>query len=161
MALQPVPGVSHLSLLASGPIPPNPSELLASTRFRDVVELLKREHDVVLIDTPPLLPVTDAAVIVPCCDKVLLIVSAGRSTRKQVRTASDLLRQVDANMAGAVLNGVDSNRRDGYYSYYYAEDEGTRQPRSGSTNGYASNGAGVPRNGQSQAPARQSPRRRS
>src|SRR5207253_85654 len=62
-ALQPVPGVERLFLLPSGPVPPNPAELLASSRCNDVLATLKSQYDIVLIDSPPVLPVTDAAVL--------------------------------------------------------------------------------------------------
>jgi capsular exopolysaccharide synthesis family protein len=132
MALKEVPGIPRLSLLASGPIPPNPSELLTSSRFGEVLRLLKTGDAIVLIDTPPLLPVTDAAVIAPSVDKLLLVASAGKSTRKQIRNALEILRQVDAPLAGVVLNRAETSKREGYYHYYYGRDNDSplgRTPR--------------------------------
>jgi len=105
-ALQPVSGVERLQLLSSGPVPANPSELLASERLSDVLGSLNADGTVVLIDSPPLLPVTDASVLAGSVDATLLVVSAGMSTKKQVQRAVELLHRVDAPVFGAVLNRV-------------------------------------------------------
>ncbi len=120
-ALKEVPGIRRLSLMASGPIPPNPSELLSSRRFPELVRTLQSEGALVLIDTPPLLPVTDAAVIARSIDIAFMVTMAGRGTRKHLRQAMEILDQVDAPVGGLVLNGVDPDRQsyyEGTYSYY-------------------------------------------
>lgn len=122
-ALQRVPGIERLSLLASGPIPPNPSELLSSTRLTGILRQLKADGAFVLVDSPPLLPVTDGALIASVMDSTLLVVSAGRSTRKQVRQAMDTLRRAHAPLTGVVLNRVATG--DSAYYYYYYEDRET------------------------------------
>ena len=120
-ALQEVPGIRRLSLMASGPIPPNPSELLSSRRFPELVRTLQSEGALVLIDTPPLLPVTDAAVIARSIDLVFMVTMAGRGTRKHLRQAMEILNQVDAPLGGLVLNGVESDRQSYYEGSYYGE----------------------------------------
>ena len=115
-ALQQVPGQARVSLLASGPLPPNPSELLASRRSKEVLALLQAEFDIVLIDSPPVLPVTDALVISGLVDATLVVSVAGGTTRKEAARTVELLRQVDAPLIGSVLNGV---RSDGSYGYGY------------------------------------------
>lgn len=120
-ALQEVPGIRRLSLMASGPIPPNPSELLSSRRFPELVRTLQSEGALVLIDTPPLLPVTDAAVIARSVDLVFMVTMAGRGTRKHLRQAMEILNQVDAPVGGLVLNGVESERQSYYEGSYYGE----------------------------------------
>ena len=122
-ALQPVPDQARVSLLASGPLPPNPSELLSSRRTREVLDLLRSEFDIVLIDSPPVLPVTDALVISGLVDATLVVSVAGGTTRKEAARTVELLRQVDAPLIGSVLNGVRSEGSYGYgYGYGYGYD---------------------------------------
>jgi capsular exopolysaccharide synthesis family protein len=132
-SLQSVPGQSRLALLASGPKPPNPSELLASQRTNQVLSALRSECDVVLVDSPPVLPVTDAAVLSRMVDATILVGTAGRTTRKEYQRAVELLRQVDAPLIGSVLNGVDEEGLYGYgYGYFEAgedpDEEVSREP---------------------------------
>jgi polysaccharide biosynthesis transport protein len=126
-ALQPVPGIDGLSILASGPLPPNPSELLSSVRVAEVFASLQEDFDLVLLDSPPVLPVTDAAVLSRQADALLLVATAGGTTRREFSRAVELLRQVDAPLIGSVLNGVAGEGGYGYaygysrYSSYVAE----------------------------------------
>ncbi|MGI9034194.1 MAG: polysaccharide biosynthesis tyrosine autokinase [Acidimicrobiales bacterium] len=125
-ALQPVPGQARLSLLASGPLPPNPSELLSSRRTAEVLtSLLQAEADIVLVDSPPVLPVTDALVISGRVDATLLVAVAGATTRKDAARAVELLQQVDAPLVGSILNGVTSDDAYGYYTRYEATPKAT------------------------------------
>ena len=103
-----------IGLVASGPLPPNPAELLASKRAVEVIEELDRRCDLLLIDSPPVLPVTDALVISGLVDGVLLVASARSSTKRGVKRASELLHQVDAPLIGSILNGVSSKHEYGY-----------------------------------------------
>ncbi len=118
-ALQPAPGQARLSVLASGPLPPNPSELLSSRRTVDVFTSLQAEADIVLIDAPPVLPVTDALVLSGRVDATLVVCVAGATTRKDLSRTIELLTQVDAPVVGAVLNGVTADAGYGYYDGYY------------------------------------------
>jgi capsular exopolysaccharide synthesis family protein len=129
-AIQQVRGEDRLVLLASGPLPPNPSELLSSHRTADVIAKLQTEADIVLIDTPPVLPVTDAAVLSARVDALLLIATVGTTTRKELGRAVELLRQVDAPLVGTVLNGVSTEGEYGYrYKYYRADQPESRGRR--------------------------------
>lgn len=131
-ALQQVPGMERLSLLASGPIPPNPSELLSTARAAEVIAALQAEFDVVLIDTPPVLPVTDAAVLSARVDATIVVASANSTTRRALTHAMGLLRQVEAPIVGVVFNGVSSESGYGYgYGYGYGadRDSGVREGR--------------------------------
>jgi len=124
-ALQAVPDVPRLRLLASGPLPPNPSELLSSSRTREVFGALKADADIVLIDSPPVLPVTDALVLFRQVDATLMVFSAGGTSQKQASTALAMAKQVDAPLVGTVLNGVTA--LSGYgnqYSYGYQAETG-------------------------------------
>jgi Mrp family chromosome partitioning ATPase len=143
-ALQAVPGVPRLRLLASGPLPPNPSELLSSQRTADVFTALLADSDIVLIDSPPVLPVTDALVLFRHVEATLMVFSAGATTGKEAASALAKVRQVDGPVVGAVLNGVKPRPGYGYgYRYRYGYEPAQATPREGSarTNGSASNGA--------------------
>jgi succinoglycan biosynthesis transport protein ExoP len=128
-ALQQVPGEDRLLLLASGPLPPNPSELLSSKRTLEVLAALQTNCDRVLIDSPPVLPVTDAAVLASHVDATLLVATAGWTTRKDFARAVELLGQIEAPLIGTVLNGTGSDAGYGYeytYSYYRRDEVGSR-----------------------------------
>lgn len=129
-AIQPAHPELPIGLLASGPLPPNPAELLASQRAIEVIEDLDQRCDVLLIDSPPILPVTDGLVISGLVDAVLVVGSAGSSTKRGLRRTTELLRQVDAPMIGAILNGVRSQMEYGSDDRYYTQDEPTRRRRS-------------------------------
>jgi len=105
-ALQEVTPQPRLYVLGSGPLPPNPSELLASRRTNEVLRSLAADADLVIIDSPPLLPVADALVLSEAMDATLLVSVVCSSARSEVRRAVELLRGVDAPLLGAVLNGV-------------------------------------------------------
>lgn len=98
-----VPG---LLLLPSGPQPPNPAELLASRRMTEVIKLLSEQADMVLFDAPPVIAVTDAAILASRVDGVLLVISAGATKREYVRQAKALLEKVNARIVGAALTNV-------------------------------------------------------
>lgn len=138
-ALQPVPGVERLSVLASGPLPPNPSELLATRLTSDLLARLREKGYTVIVDCPPVLPVTDALVLSPEVDAVLLVAVAGTTSRRELGKAWAMLRNVGAPVAGAVLNGVSEPGSYGYgYGYY-------NDPSGGRANGGRANGRGVKR----------------
>jgi len=124
-ALQEVPDQNRLLLLASGPLPPNPSELLSSKRTIEVLTSLQNEVDIVLLDSPPVLPVTDAIVLSGRVDATLLVCVSGSTTLKEAGRAAELLRQVDAPLVGLVLNGVDEDSSYGYGSQYYRYESDT------------------------------------
>lgn len=112
--------VEHLYLLASGPLPPNPSELLGSKRMGDVIEMLRRDADIVVFDSPPVTAVTDPAVLAPRLDGTLLVVRSGRTRRAIARQARETLAGLGAHIAGVCLNNL-PGRGTGYY-YAYAEE---------------------------------------
>jgi non-specific protein-tyrosine kinase len=103
-ALQPWGDNANLKVLPTGPIPPNPSEILGSQAMVDMLETLKERFDVVVLDSPPLLPVTDPAILSAVADGAILVVRANRTTRDQVRKATAVLAAVNAKLMGSVLN---------------------------------------------------------
>jgi len=122
-ALQPVGHVPGLWVLAAGSLPPNPSELLASHRTIEVLNALHSRADIVLLDCPPVLPVTDAVALSAHVDATLLVVTAGKSTKREVHRAVELLRQADAPLVGTVFNRVeDTDEHYGGYGYRYGAE---------------------------------------
>ena len=111
--------IPHLSLIPCGPIPPNPSELVSSNKMREMLAYLTDKYDHILIDSPPLIHVTDPVILSTLVDGVILVVHGGRSTRDIVRRARQELATVGAKVFGVVLNNLDL-RREGYDDYYYS-----------------------------------------
>jgi capsular exopolysaccharide synthesis family protein len=128
-AIQAVPGEERVKLLASGPAPPNPSELLGGRRAVELFTALQNESDIVLIDSPPVLPVTDAAVLSSRVDATLLVATAGETTQKELHRAYELLKQVDAPLIGTVLNGVSADAGYGYEYQYKSYVKPGSDPR--------------------------------
>ena len=110
---------SGLAFIASGVVPPNPAELLQSRAMEDFLAWARSGFDIVIIDAPPLLPVTDAALLAAKADGALIVLSHGKVTRDQVRLSIDRLKQVDAQVAGLVLNKVPVNGKSYGYGYGY------------------------------------------
>jgi capsular exopolysaccharide synthesis family protein len=123
-------GVENLQVMTSGPLPPNPSELLGSQKMKDLMEELTQQADIVLYDSPPLLPVTDGAVLATRADAVLMVSESGRTRRGALKRALDSLGQVGVTVAGVALNRVSRRGRGGdYYYYYYSMDQQGRRVR--------------------------------
>jgi capsular exopolysaccharide synthesis family protein len=121
----PIDGLIHglplknVSLLPCGPIPPNPAELISSEKMRSMLTMLETKYDHILLDSPPLINVTDPVILSRMVDGVILVVHGGKSTRYLVRRARQELASVGAKIFGVVLNNVDQ-RREGYDDYYYS-----------------------------------------
>ncbi|MHA7269807.1 CpsD/CapB family tyrosine-protein kinase [Arthrobacter sp. HLT1-20] len=112
-------GKNELHVLASGRIPPNPSELLGSVEMKQLIERLEGAFDAVVIDAPPLLPVTDAAVLAQQVGGVLMVIGCHSAKRPTVEKAFSTLKLVDADVLGVVLNRVPTKGADAYsYNYY-------------------------------------------
>lgn len=113
----------NLDILASGPVPPNPSELLGSQKMDELLRQVKHIYDYVLVDMPPVLAVTDAAVLSQKVDGIVFVIKSGKISPDEAKLAKTRLEQADANILGAVLNAV-PQRHGGYgYGYYYYYDE--------------------------------------
>ncbi len=131
-------GNGNLHVLASGQLPPNPSELLGSRSMANLLDQLAREYDVVLIDTPPLLPVTDAAILSKLAGGALVVVGAEKLHRQQLAEAMGTLETVGARVLGIVVNRLARTQGDTYAYYDYsstpAKAVGLQDRRRGSTN---------------------------
>ncbi len=108
-----------LFLLPAGTPPPNPAELLASTKMKSVLEELRKHYDHIVVDSPPTLSVTDAVVMSTAADAVVLVIRSGHTTKPALRRARDILLQVNARVCGVLVNAVNLNSPDYYYHYEY------------------------------------------
>jgi succinoglycan biosynthesis transport protein ExoP len=117
-------------VLPSGRIPPNPAELLASQRFKDFLFALGAQFDWVVLDSPPVLAVTDASVVAHLAQGVVFVIGAEMTSRRAAATAIERLEQADGRFIGAVLNRVNLERHGYYYSHYYRREYGEYYVRS-------------------------------
>jgi succinoglycan biosynthesis transport protein ExoP len=124
-ALQVIADHPNLAVLSAGPATTNPSELLGSERAREAIAALATTADLVLIDCPPVLPVSDALIVSGMTDGTILVASAGSTTRRSLQRALELLHQVDAPVVGTVLNHSEPLSSTGYASYPNASSNGT------------------------------------
>lgn len=119
--------IPELHILTSGPIPPNPSELLGSKKMEELLNNLEDKYDMIVIDSPPIGIVTDAAILSTIADGVLLVTAAGKTEIDTAKRSKELLENVNANIIGVVLNKVSMKNRS-YYKYgYYKYDEEQKQ----------------------------------
>jgi len=121
-----VPG---LRVLAAGPVPPNPAQLLSSSRMRDLLATLQAETDILIVDSPPATAFADAALLSTQVSGVLLVIEAGRTRRDMARKALDALKHVNAPILGVLLNRMPRSAADYYYYYYYYEEREGRSSR--------------------------------
>ncbi|MDO9391117.1 MAG: polysaccharide biosynthesis tyrosine autokinase [bacterium] len=127
-------GVENLSILTCGAIPPNPSELLGSQRMRDLIKLLSQQFDLVLFDSPPVITVTDTAVLSPQVDGLVLVVKSHATDKRALLRAKTILTNLKANILGVVLNKIELSGLAGSYDYYYHynyyyADDGAKKKR--------------------------------
>ena len=117
---------SDITVITSGPIPPNPSELLGSQKMKDIMTQLKQLYDVIIIDAPPVGVVTDAAILSTIVDGTILVVASGKTEIDGAKRAKQLLENVGARIIGVVMTMMPVNKK-GYYGYqyysYYDEEE--------------------------------------
>jgi capsular exopolysaccharide synthesis family protein len=113
------PVISNLAAVPTGPIPPNPADLLSSDRMRQAIVELKKEYKFIVIDSPPIMAATDAVILSVLVDGVLLVVRSGETPKEAFTRMRDLLVGVKSRLLGVLLNAVDSSAPDYYYSYRY------------------------------------------
>jgi non-specific protein-tyrosine kinase len=118
--------LKRLSVITSGSIPPNPSELLSSGKMMEVLNILGKQFNIIIIDSPPLLAVTDALVLAPKMDGVILVIDPKKTKRAALKHSIDQLRKVNTNLLGVVLNNVKVKQSPYYYNrkYYYGKQYG-------------------------------------
>lgn len=128
-------GDGHLDVLASGPVPHNPSELLGSPRMEALIDDLRRQYDVVLIDAPPLIPYSDAAILARRAGGALVVVGAGTTRRQQLRDAVASLASINAPMLGVVINRAPTRRGRDPYGHATPDIVGSPRPTDGRSSG--------------------------
>ena len=113
--------VNNLSIIPCGPLPPNPSELLGSDEMAKLIQELRNKFEVILFDSPPVIAVTDAAILSTLVDGVVLVIKAHQTHREAIKRAKNLLDNAEAKIFGSLLNGVNIKKTYGtnYYYYYY------------------------------------------
>ncbi|MBT9152749.1 MAG: Tyrosine-protein kinase YwqD [Firmicutes bacterium] len=119
-------GVPNLRVVTSGPIPPNPSEVLGSLRMRELLATLAQSFDYIIMDTPPVLAVADSTILASLVDGVVLVVAAAEVSVDKVKKAKAQLDGVRAHLLGVVLNGFEHEASEDYY-YYYAARTGSKR----------------------------------
>lgn len=110
--------VKNLFVMPSGPVPPNPAELINSKKMDHLVHTLSEQLDLVIFDAPPVLSVTDAQVLASKVDGTILVVRENHSEKEAIKQAVGLLQHVKAHMLGTVINDASLNKNNGYYGYY-------------------------------------------
>jgi protein-tyrosine kinase len=114
--------IDKLDVLTSGPIPPNPAEMLASERSKKLWNRLAEDYDYVLIDSPPVLAVADASILATQVDGVILVVRSAKTRIDLARKAQDQLLKANAHIIGSVLNQLNMESKDYQYYYYYSHE---------------------------------------
>lgn len=132
--------MNNLHIITTGPLPPNPAELLGSQRMTKLLETIQDYADIILIDTPPVIAVTDAALLAPQVDGVVLVIASGKAKIEAAQRAKEMLLNGKAKILGTVLNMVeaDSHGYYYYYSYQYGEEGETKIKRKRSSSKVAS-----------------------
>jgi capsular exopolysaccharide synthesis family protein len=115
----PHPVIPNLCVVPTGPIPPNPADLLSSARMHQGIHDLRSEYKFIVVDSPPVMAATDAVILSVLVDGVLLVVRSGETPKEAFTRTRDLLSGVKCRMLGVLLNAVDSSAPDYYYSYRY------------------------------------------
>jgi capsular exopolysaccharide synthesis family protein len=115
-------GIDNVNLLTSGPIPPNPSELLSSKKMQVILDTLRSQADYVIIDAPPVIAVTDACVLASKVDGIALVIGAGMVRPEMAQKARDLLQKARGHILGVILNRVEIDDEHAFYYYYYGSE---------------------------------------
>ena len=115
----PYPAIPNLAAIPTGPLPPNPADLLSSHRLTDAIAELRTKYKFIVLDSPPIMAATDAVILSVQADGVLLVVRSGETPKEAFTRTCDLLTSVKSHLLGVVLNAVDASAPDYYYSYRY------------------------------------------
>ncbi len=116
--------IPNLDILPSGPVPPNPAELLASRKMQKALKEFQSRYDYVVLDSPPMMNMADASILAQLADATILVVAYGETTREEAQKANQQLQLAKANLIGVVINGIPPHQDPyGYYGYYQPEPE--------------------------------------
>jgi capsular exopolysaccharide synthesis family protein len=125
--------IPTLTVMACGPIPPNPPDLIGHPKFRALLAKLKADYDWVIIDSPPIATLADSVVLASMSDLMIMVIKHNQNDRDLIRRSLKRLRDIDVRIAGAVLNAVDLDQR--YYGDYYYSGQGDDANRRGTRKG--------------------------
>ncbi len=125
--IQEIPGVANASVITSGPLPPNPAEVIGSSRMKELMRELRESFDRVIFDAPPVLGATEAVVLASLVDGNLLVLSTGKMDRRAIRRTHEILGNTRATILGGVLNRVERADRRYSYEYYRAPESPARK----------------------------------
>ncbi len=114
--------IPNLDLIPSGPVPPNPAELLASRKMLNTLKEFQHRYDYVILDSPPMLSITDASILAQLADATIMVIAYGETTREEAQKIQQQLQLAKANLVGAVINGVPPHLDPYSYYGYYRED---------------------------------------
>ncbi|WP_278971239.1 CpsD/CapB family tyrosine-protein kinase [Megasphaera elsdenii] len=120
---------SNLDVVTSGPVPPNPAELLGSKKMKALLQEAAEAYDYVFLDMPPVLAVTDAALMSSQVDGTVLVIGSGDISPDEGKQAQSVLEKVHANILGVILNKVPQHHKSGYYYYYYYDEDHHKKRR--------------------------------
>lgn len=116
-------GIQNLDIITSGPIPPNPAELLGSGRMNELIDKLKSVYDLIIFDVPPFLSVTDAQVLMSKIDGVAIVVNGGKTTKVSLKRTYEILKLAEAPLLGFIYNDKNNKKNNGYgYGYGYGDN---------------------------------------
>lgn len=110
--------IPNLEILSSGPMPPNPSELLNSDAMSKIINELKNRYDYIVFDTPPVLVVTDSQILANKCDGIVLVVASGKTRKDRALKTKEILEKANTQILGVVVNGVEPRKKETYNQYY-------------------------------------------
>lgn len=119
----------YLFMITAGTIPPNPSEIVGSNSMEDLIKELSLSFDYIVMDTPPVIPVTDPLLLAAKSDATIIVVRARKTKEKIIRQTYDELIKVNSNIIGSVLNDSETKTNNSYYEYYAEEDKWSRHKR--------------------------------
>src|SRR5699024_346608 len=109
--------IENLDVIPSGPVPPNPSELLSSNQFKKILTEAYENYDMIIVDSPPMLAVTDAQILASLVDGVAIVARSGMTEIYELKEAVGLVEKVQGNLLGTILNDVDKDLAGDYYYY--------------------------------------------
>lgn len=127
--------IDGLRVITSGPLPPNPAEMLDSKQMTNILSSLRAQNDMLILDSPPVLAVADASILGSRCSGAILVVDAGHTRTDAGRRAVETLNRTHVKMLGIVLNKLSTRRASGYYSYYYYSSKESKANSNGNGNG--------------------------
>ncbi|HDA6680762.1 TPA: polysaccharide biosynthesis tyrosine autokinase, partial [Staphylococcus aureus] len=110
--------IDNLDLLTAGPVPPNPTELIGSERFKELVNLFNERYDIIIVDTPPVNTVTDAQLYARAIKDSLLVIDSEKNDKNEVKKAKTLMEKAGSNILGVILNKAKVDKSSSYYHYY-------------------------------------------